>query len=338
MVGTRFNDIGAYHGGPVITDIAGRDADFDENGDVPVLGFNFGDVLGGVLGGIGGAATGGLTTLLTGGIGSLLGGFLGDISQPFWSVSCIGGQAYNKQDLEAHVSECNAWLNNINVAGLSGYEDAMQNCDAYRVVSIRDLGRLASSCSKAYKQMAVDYFTATLNKLKENAVYTETPLNNIDYEGIPYTSMKYKVTSLKGEFSNVLGFGGVPSGGNTGGGLGLGLGSTGNTGIGGGLGLGSGGTQSPPNYANPLEMLLAQFYQLSLADQVKIQEYASSHNLSLNDTLAGLYDGTITIGVGNGGVTWSGGGSFGNNPPKDRTLEYLLYGGLALVAYKAVKK
>lgn len=339
-VGGHYNVKNPILGGGVI-DIAGREPDMMENDDVPVMGFGG---LGGIFGGILGGATGsgGWTSMLMGPVNNLLGGVLGPLGESFWSLSCIGGQAYNKQDLQAHMTQTEGWLNDINTGGLKAYATAMEHCDAFRTVSIMDLGRLQSSCSKAYKQQYIDYVTTVLQHLKDNATYTETTVSMTDYEGVPFQGHKYTVTALSPNYASALGISGSSGNGNnagsgSGGSGGVGTGGF-NPGIGGGLGLGSGGTQTPANYANPIQMLLTQFYALPLADQVKIEEYASANGLSLNDTLAGLYDGTITIGIGNGGVTWSGGGSFGQNPPKDRTLEYLLYGGLAFMAYKVVKK
>ena len=266
----------------------------------------------------------------TGGIGGILSSIFGNIFQEGWSISCIGAQAYNKQDFEREMNEAKAITQATNPMSIASL-DNLVNQMSWRV-SLDELiaNSYRSSCSKNLRLKRRDYCKNTLDTVLEKVIYTGTPEQATGENN--YTWIRYRVTGIKQDFVIPPTDGGTGSNPNNGG-------------ITGGSGPIVGGEDpffpypdmtggfNPNDYFDQSQGLMNAFQGLPLPDQVLLQSYASNNGKSLDEILKGYFSGQIRIV--NGRVIW---GVSAGSQNQDPMFTYLMYGGIGYLIYRFVKK
>ncbi|GEM_PF-2477451 len=278
-----------------------------------------GSGLGGALSGaLSGAAVGGPWGAAIGAAGSFLSGILGDITMEGWSISCIGKQAFNKQDFEREMSGLEQRKNAVNGSNLKQVSDFLTDCAARVETSRLEIGRYKSSCSKALNEKFVDALLAvTAEVLQYYSVTTVQSETKTDWKGGKYSHKVYTVTGMKG--------GAMPSGG----GSQVPVPSPGSGVIPGGdlPGLGTG--FNPGGYYDPVQGIANAYDQLPLPDQVLLSTYASQNGIALNDLLTAFFSGQVQIKDGR--VIW---GVSAGNQNAGGVGDLVMYGLIGLIAYK----
>lgn len=252
------------------------------------------------------ALTGGASSLVggvTGILGNLIPGLSGFLSTG--SFSCLGGQAYNKEDQAAHLSQMSERVNwtasgQWQVETLLSWFAEMIQC------MYLELGRFSSACSKQYMQDSINKFQAAYDAI-DKTNYAYNPVTKTDWKGAQYTFASwYKKTGT----------------------------NAGNTNVDAPFTL----ENLPPVSASFSGMTVSDFQNTAVP---ALTAFATQNNLNPVDVIN--HYATELFGSNSGingswqiGGTANAGGTFGNQ--QNNLLNYLLIGGGALLLFNTLKK
>lgn len=166
------------------------------------------DILGGVTGGSSGSGSTGSTSTIGNGLSSLvnsvlpgLGGILNNILA---GLSCLGSQAFKKEDYEIRVNECAQIVNSV-VANPSNLEMVKGQFNHLMYVIFRDqitLSRLSSSCSRQWCDKTIQYCKRVEESIEPFYTYTHYTKTYNDVNVGQFSVQEYHITGYKGGLEN----------------------------------------------------------------------------------------------------------------------------------------